>query len=223
MALIDWLSSYYKEDSNWNDSFGGRNLTDSNITYGTWSLWNCAIFNGTSSKQTGIHNLGTGNIDFSYYGWVYITGTQARWEFLSIGNQGVVNQGIFFSIRTKSGWNDAVYFDYSLTAGGSTTARVNYNAWNFIAIRKTGSTISVRINNNAFENLTAPATLNVTTNTLIFGDYGASLAFLNGKIDEVWLFTTQKTNSEYDSFYNGWSPLAYPFSFLSPAFLLNFL
>lgn len=212
MALIDWLSSYYNEDSSPNDSHSTRNLVDSNITYTSGALWNCAIFNGTNSKQSWSHGLWTGNINFSYYWWLYVTSSQTRWEFLSIGNQAALDQGIHFSRRTKSWWNDAIYFDYSVRAWSSTTARLNYNAWNFIWIRKSWSTISIRVNNNAFENFTAPSTLNVLTSTMIFWDYWLWTAYLNWRLDEIALFTTIKTDAEFDEAYNGGTPLAYPFT-----------
>lgn len=213
MALIDWLSSYYKEENS-NDSYGWRNFTDTNITYWTWAFWNCAIFNGTTSKQTGTHWLWTWNIDFSYYWWIYVTWTQTRWEILSIWNHTTTNQWIHFSVRTKSAWNDAIYFDYSNTAGSSTTARVTYNAWNFIWIKKSWSSIYIRVGNNAFETFSAPATLNITTSTMIFWDYWAWLAYFNWKIDEAAIFTTVKTDNEFVRFYNWWTPFPFPYRWL---------
>lgn len=210
MALIDWLSSYYKENDS-TDSFWWRNLTDTSITYWTGLLWNCAIFNWTSSKQTWTHWLGTWDINFSYYWWLYVTWTQTRWEFLSIWNQANLNQWIHFSLRTKSWWNNAVYFDYSFSAWDSTTARVNYNAWNFIAItHATWWAITIRINNNSPESF-AKTWLNVSNNVLNFSTYWSTNSYFNGKIDEVWLFSTIKTNTEFDSLYNWWLWLSYPF------------
>ncbi len=214
MALIDGLSSYYKEDSNWNDSFWWRNFTDTNMTYWSWLISDCAIFNWTTSKQIWTHWLWTWDLTFSYIWWLYVTAWQTRWEFLSMWNDAVANQWIHFSVRTKAAWNNAIYFDYSASAWSSTTTRVTYNAWNFIAITKTGSTITIRIDNNSPESFTK-ASLNVTNNVLRFSTYDSTNAPLNWKIDEVWIFTTVKTNTEFDSFYNSGNGITYPFPWWS--------
>lgn len=190
--LLDW---------NWLDSSGNNNnLTNTNVGFYDTERWyakKCAVF-ATNAKSQGVHTLWTGNISFDYFIQVFVSGTQSRWEILALWNPVVLNQGIFFSIRSKSGGNDAVYFDYSNSAWDSTASRVIYNSWNFIRITKSGDTLTIRINNNTPEVFTKTG-LNVTTNTFIIWDYGAWLAFFSGKAWLARLYSTILSENDVNS------------------------
>lgn len=49
MALTDNLISYYKLDSNSNDSVGTNNGTDTSVSYVAGKIGNAASFNGSTS------------------------------------------------------------------------------------------------------------------------------------------------------------------------------
>lgn len=146
------------------------------------------------------HGLGTGNINFSAGISFYVTGSRSRGELFCLGTYSITNKAIMFGVRPKSGGNDAIYFDYANSVGGSTVSRVIYNSWNHLFITKSGNTITITLNGGSPETFTKTG-LNVTT-ALFIGFYGATgTAYFYGYIDEFLLdnrvWTPQEVTKHY--------------------------
>lgn len=76
MALTDNLVSYYKLDSNSNDSVGTNNGTDTAVSYVSGKIGNAGSYNGTTSYSTMGDVLDqTGTSAFSISLWVKYTST----------------------------------------------------------------------------------------------------------------------------------------------------
>jgi len=192
-------------NGNANDDSGnglncGSTGVDYSRAYGKFNEGALFIASERDFIESTNHGLGSGNINFSASLRFYVTGGQVRGELFCLGNYRVTNQAIMFGVRTKSGGNNAVYFDYAVSAGGSTSARVLYNSWNHLFITKSGNTIIITLNGGVPETFTKTG-LNASASFFMgfYGNIGA--AHFSGYIDEFFLENRIWTPVEIQKYY----------------------
>lgn len=225
MALIDNLISYWKlDESSWNaaDSVGSNTLTNSNITYTTWKINNCAVFNWSTSKlyssTTAIVWTWANTVNF----WVNITTNPTAWNrqilywlFDGIGSWKYNMSKIYYNneswtlILRGANSNDATYqwnitqnLQWSWFMVTQTTTWLNWTNKFYINWTAGGSTWSIwnKSIDSSLWSWVFWLWVNNTTN------------WVDGKIDEVWIWDRELSASEISQLYNSWNWLAYPFT-----------
>lgn len=225
MALTDNLVSYWKLDSNSNDSLGVSNGTDTAITYSTPSkIGNAAQFNGTTSRV----NLGTGNACTAGL-------TISMW----VQTSAITGQLLFSKTNGVSAATDS-YYVYYYNAGGSNmkiqgfvgsgtadyytdSTIVSLASMSHVVFTDDKTTSSIYINGALNTSLahTALASLNGAASRTWIGAFGSTPSlFMNGSIDEVGLWNRAITLSEVGQLYNGGAGLTYPFISAIPSRLM---
>lgn len=211
-ALLTGLVSYWKLDEvsgNRSDSVGGNTLTDVNtVTSVAGKVSNAAQFTAANSERL-FHAtnaaLETGDIDFSAFGWFYLTSSGAgagrtivakatEWE-VTVGSTGV--------LTFKTGSGDTNFNGF---------ATMSYDGWHsFYAEYRAGTTNGVQIDNGSF--LTIPVTTPVSVGSQPFeigSIFGGAGNFLDGRVDEVGFWKRLLTVAERTQLWNGGNGVTYP-------------
>jgi hypothetical protein len=219
MALTDNLVSYYKLDEssgNAADSVGSATLTNSNTTYDTGKINNGAISNGTSSRLYGTLPVDPDNYNagFSISGWFYfntntnnqfalIIAESASWGSIIIGND---TSKLYY--RFGTGVNPNGHLTSTATPTGS---------WNHIVITHAGTSDKMYLNGSVIDSSTGGTLANNGTTLNLLSNSGVNL-FMDGKIDEVGIWTKELTSTEVTELYNSGTGLQYPFTTLNSGF-----
>lgn len=227
MALIDNIvAAFHFNESSGNaadSSANGNTLTNNGtVTYGSGKLSNAAYFDGSSGMYfsrangslTGLINTGDQSISL----WAYFTNASP-------------SSGTFFALVSLEstgapafnfGWGNeggTLRFQYVTSSSGTnqTAARISWtpsaNTWYHIVVTYTasGSGVEIFVNGSSIGTATASSTKS--------GDgafqIGKSVGFgntMNGRIDEVNIWTRKITSGEVTSLYNSGSGVAYPYA-----------
>jgi len=234
MSLLTNIVSYYKLDSNSNDSVGSNNGSDTAISYANaGKIGNCATFNGSSSKAVIADATSlkpTGN--FSISGWVKTTfsgGLGDNLIFQSWSQNPTYNAGIQLRM------NDTNIGDFSLTSGNDAggfgyintiAGGFNDGAWHFVVATYDGTKLYLYVDGSL--NASTAYTTNpayAATNYIQIGARnmaGTSDRFFTGSIDELGIWSRALSADEVSQLYNSGAGLQYPFSSTNGNFLAFF-
>lgn len=216
MALTTNLVSYYKLDSNSNDSVASNNWTDTSITYSSWKISNCAVFNGTTSKIIWSWTwFPTWSSDRTVSLWANLTSTATSRIFQwgsDFNNQ-------LFCLYNNVG--NIVFTDYWTSSTTLTTPSTG--VWNLYTFTFTGTTWSLYLNGNSTPVWTWTKSINTTGTNFAFWSSYIWWDYFDGKIDEVWVWSRVLSTSEISQLYNSWNGLSYPFASTTNSSFLAFM
>jgi len=206
MALTDNLVSYYKLDSNSNDSIGTNNGTDTAITYSAGKIGQCAGYTNSSTKIVITENTSLALTEFSISFWFQIP--DITWFKPLFRRSSAFTQGYLVYVSGNS------VFGYIGNGADISTAGVTVvaNTWYKGLLRWSNTTkvLSLRINN--WTPVTVTTGTNITNSGVLNLLYDVpNIIAGNAKLDEVWIWNRVISDSEDDQLYNGWSWLTYPF------------
>jgi len=135
-----------------------------------------------------------GSNPFTVSLWVYPTsfsGERALYDALVLGGAGArANAFVLVQVATTGKLRIFTAGSYGTSSLGALTL----NAWNHIALKRTGNTAYYYINGNLDTNTTTLST-NITSGGLICGRYADSAAgYFDGDLDEISIWHTNLTN-----------------------------
>jgi len=196
-VLTTGLVSYYKLDSNSNDSFGSNNGTDTSVSYVSGKVNNAASFNGTTSKI--VANLSAITSKASINFWVKLVNNTPS----TASKTGLMN------INVESNDTHYPFTDGNIYCGILTNSRKtigvgivsNKTQWHMITI--TADSVS-----NVWKFYQNGTLVNTSTvgsfSMLSIASIGKSLGafFLDGLIDEIAVYNTEKSQAEIQLLYN---------------------
>lgn len=219
MALTTNLVSYYKLDSNSNDSVASNNWTDTSISYVAGKISNAASFNGSSSRIVWLAKPSTAAGSFSINLWIKVT---TLWTTMSLATYGTnaANQNIFLYIDASSKVNANFYWGVGAVISSTT---LTTGTWYMITLTYDGTNLRLYVN-SSLESTWANITANIgSTYSYIWVDYTNTTFFYNGLEDEIWYWSRTLTLAESQQLYNSWNWLAYPFSTTLTSSLIFFI
>ena len=205
------LDSYYRFESNSNDSKGSNNGNDTSITYGTsYGKFGQGANFGSSSKiikSTGVTGLPTGNPDYSVNAWVYFNSLpNAYWSIIGWGTESYA-QGGGMGVDA----NHLYMSSYANDAGPSWTASTGQWYMLTVTYDHTANTITGYVNGTSIGTASFGGTPNITLNGsgLWIGIQrpGCQVHFL-GNLDDVSIFGRTLTSTEVSGLYNGMQPVS---------------
>jgi len=190
------LVSYYKLDSNANDSFGINNGTDTSVSYVAGKVNNAGSYNGTTSK-TIIGNpsnvqLSSGTISC----WIKASSAGASYRQI-FGKNNAFN--LFLKDGVLVGYN---YGSFGGVGDRSTGVNLNDGRWHhlvyvFDSSVTNGSSIYI----DGVLKLTFSMSVSSQTEVLCIG-FNAGVQFINALIDEPNIYNTKLTQNEIDRIFN---------------------
>jgi len=186
------------------DSISGENLTDNNtVTQAAGKIDNAAQFTATNSEYLSITDsadLSTGDIDFTWVGWVYLDSKSSEHIFVRKGIGTIeyefkYNDGddrFILGVRTSEVHADAL--------GSPSTA-----TWYFLVAwhDSAANTINISANNGSTTTTSSVTGPPDTADAFYMGQSGSGGSYMDGRIDEMsfWkrLLTTQEKTDLYNS------------------------
>ena len=137
--------------------------------------------------------------------WVYATSACTN-----SGGQGIVTKDVSYMLYCVSGkWGYAFSGDGTSWTGQSTSMPVEQNAWHHIALTHSSAAANVNFyfDGQLLETLSTsmPATMGTNNNPLRIGNFGPGYYF-NGKIDEVRIYSTKRTDAQILTDMKTWGP-----------------
>lgn len=229
MALTTNLQSYYKLDSNSNDSVGAVNGTDTSITYTTGKI------NNAATSTTGRIDLGTGNFsittNMSISLWFYLNNTTNNAMLIQKTNLLAPSSDSWYIFAVPGSNNLQTFIgDGSVNYYANTTYTYSASTWTHVVFTYSGSTGNQKIYVNGTLLNTqpgGPATINTAGSQVVMLNSATAAPIpLDGKLDEVGIWNRELTGAEVTQLYNGGAGLTYPFTVSStanPAFLSQYL
>jgi hypothetical protein len=208
------LVSYYKLDSNSNDSYGSNNGTDNSISYVSGKIGNAASFNGSSSFISIADNddlsftNGTNDLPFSISMWVNfsslgdmwllnkrLTGVNDEYQLIYYSGKFIINLfdgtfgGHFFKEYSFTPTTGTYYHIVATYSGNGSVSGLKLYV-NGVSVGTTSTSGSY----SRMRNGTAP---------VVLGKAGwfNGLNF-SGKIDETAIYNIELTQAEIDLLYN---------------------
>jgi hypothetical protein len=187
------LVSYYKLDSNSNDSYGSNNGTDTSVSYVSGKISNAGSYNGTTSK-TVIGNpanlqLSTGSISC----WIKTIGAGSSDRFL-------FGKPFAYAIYIRNG----VVTVYSWgTPSGSKSTGININdgLWhNIVYVFESGTALNYVYVDGVLR-LTTSMSVSAQSDPATIGDSNYNQP-INALIDEASIYNTKLTQTQIDLLYN---------------------
>jgi len=214
MALNTNLVSYWKLDEssgNASDSVGSNTLTNNNtVTYSAGKINNGADFVAASSQSLSC-TFGTDpdtyNSGMTISCWTYVTSNQNGVPFVWFDESGswggiyVQMQNGKYEIRFGSGSTS-----YVLDSGFTTIT----NQWVHLAMTHNTTYNKVYVNGVEVASQAAQTLANTSTNFRIGRDNASN--YLNGKVDEVGIWSSALSADEVSQLANSGRGNAYPFT-----------
>ena len=222
--LWDSLYAVYKAESNANDELGVYNGTaQGGLTYTAGKSGNAFTGNGTTGYVSLPDNsFNSLTNDFSVSAWINVnslTGNQTIFSNLSYNNSNTLSNG--FSILMRNGF---LYFEIYSNTGVFTqllyASLLSTNTWyNIVITRKYSTRSRIYINgsqvtaNTSSLDPTFITTLIPIPSSICAWKYNASntINYLNGKVDEVNVWTKELTSTEVTELYNAGAGKFYPY------------
>lgn len=217
MALDTNLVAYWKmEDAT--DALGTYNGTASNVTFssGNGKVNNGGGFNGSSSSVSISNNSALTPSAISVSFWVNFTSTPSSGNTVAMidkrdNSGGTAGWGV--QLYNASGTLQIQFFG---NTNSNTPASFNWtpstSTWYHIVFTKpTGTTASTLYINGSSQGTAGSQSFSNYAKSLYFGNRDASGSWLNGKLDEIGLWSREITGAEVTSLYNSGSGTTYPF------------
>ena len=213
--------AYWKMDGNSNDAVGSNNGSDTNVSYSTSTgkINQGAGFDGSASRIN-IGNMVSGQVDVSVGAWIKTTFTPDA----QVGNVQIVGQRqgpnpqwiLFEDQNGKVGFfafgtsGDAANF-----AGNTTITDGN---WHYVGVAQSGTTYTMYVDGAVDATATGPAiTYDSSGGSIGYDRKGyealgsGSGHWFNGSIDEVSVWNTSLSASDFSTLYNSGAGDQYPF------------
>lgn len=188
------LVSYYKLDSNSNDSFGSNNGTDTSVSYVSGKVSNAASFNGTSSKTIvgNPANLQLTNVSIST--WIKSSGAGS-------GDRGMIFKRYAYNLFFYS--NKLATYSYGTPAGYKDTGvNVCDGTWKHIVLtQQSGVTNGTKLYINGVLVLTTTVGQTGQADNLEFAAIAGG-GFANYSQDETAIYNIALTQTQIDLLYN---------------------
>lgn len=212
-TLTSSLISYYKlEDVN--DFYSTNNLTNNNTaTFVTGKVNNCVNLVSASSQYLSITDAAqTGldlNSDFSIFGW-FLTNTANAYQFIATKNDFGTSNILSYSFGT----DNANHLRLTISSNGTvdiekmSTGTLNTATWYHVGVtyNKTAGTCAFYINGSASgTGSSLPTSINNTNVDFMVGaikNNGTPSYFVNGKIDELGIWSKALSTTEITDLYN---------------------
>ena len=217
MALTTDLVSYYKFDENAAsttvaDAKGSNDLTSStntsNLYYSSGIINSAFDFNGTSDLINGTFSQSFSSLSYSF--WL-------AWDDSGTSNLQVLLESETTAkglVYTGSGSTDSIAVRLNTTLSDALFESAIPNA-NFHHYVITWDGTNVRLYVDGSEHTSSPisrAWSSPTFSSLNIASRSGGSLYLDGKIDEVGIWSRALTSTEVTELYNSGSGLAYPFS-----------
>lgn len=192
---ITGLVSYYKLESNSNDSQGSNNGTDTSVTYASGKVSNAAVYNGTTSK-TIIGNpanlqLNTGSISC----WIKTSSAGSSYRSI-FGKTDAYNMFLVDGVLIVYNWGS-----YGGSGAKSTGVNLNDGLWHHLVFVFESGTANNFIYLDGVLILTFSMSVSNQSNNVCIGSSNSS-QYLNGLIDEANVYNVKLTQNQIDILYN---------------------
>jgi hypothetical protein len=201
ISVLNGLLHSWSLNGNSNDVFVTGNGTDTDISYVTGKLGQCASFNGTTSKIVTAALLKP--LTWSMSCWINPSATHADYETAwSIGNPSV---GVAYLNRAVSSnvWN------LSNNSTNSITVTILPGVWSHVVVTFSGTTATGYTNNVV--GTPVAQTIAESTGAIWFGQYVTGVYPSSSLIDDVAMWDRALTAGEVATLYNVTVGNAYPF------------
>lgn len=216
------LVAFYNLENANDDYVNGYNLTNNNTaTFTSAKIINGGTFVKTSSQylsRSYTADLNIGGGDFTVAGWakrssdVYMDVMGMGWDEVTANLLYAINmrdsgQGVSPN-RFSFQWHDG---SYRILQDNAVT--ITNNVWYFFCVRRSGTTISLSVNNNT--PVTTTGTLKTTTaGTFCIGRTGGgSGGYMNGQADAIGIWKGYAlSDAEVTELYNSGTGQQYPFA-----------
>ena len=213
MALTDNIVAYYKLDessgTNANDEVAAYDLTTVDTPgWVSGKINNCLDFTPNDYAENTSFDQGAWT-EYSWSFWVYLDITTdlvllTVGEDASFGYRSIQLTSGAFKVNTGSG----------AAIISSPTSAASSGQWYFIVgTAKVGDKVRLYVDGTEVGTGTAISAFGNPNNRFLVGvNYGVSGEYLNGKMDEIGVWSRALSSSEVTELYNGGTGLSYPFS-----------
>ena len=195
--------------------FGGNDLTDNaTVTQAAGKVGSAAQFTAANSEfLSRLDNaaLSTGDIDFTFAGWVYLD-ADAQMTILSKlnGGAGDTEYFLYYEPGATDRFRWAVYDGTNSigTVDANTFGAAALSTWYFVECWHdvTNNQVGIRINNGGADVAATSGAAGDGTGTFRMGAYHATpQVFWDGRIDEVGFWKKLLSSQERSDLYNGGS------------------
>ena len=218
-SLYDRLVSYWRLDEASGavrvDDFGGNNLANNNnVSQVAGKVGNASQFVSASEQSLSLASnasLQTGDIDFTFAGWVYLDSLTTHRLILSKYNGAGAASFEYWLLYNQT--PNRFQFGVSDTGDGSDVTSVNADTlgapstatWYFVqAWHDAGSNvIQIRVNNAGADSAAHTGGVFAGTNVFRVGSDGPQTGFMNGRLDAWGFWKRLLTTAELNFLYNG--------------------
>lgn len=224
--LLTDIVAYWKldeaVDATRADSVGSNNLADLNsVAQATGKIGNAAGFDGTTKHLSIADNsdLSTGDIDFTFSGWVYLNSKASSQAFL--GKNSAATGGAEYLLMYDIGADRFAFrvyraTDSSVAAVANTLGSPSTGTWYHITCwhDAAADTVNICVNNGAVDSVATGGALQASgaANFKIGAiDYSGFEYYVNGRVDEMGFWKKVLTSAERTALYAAGSGLSYPF------------
>lgn len=190
------LVSYYKLESNSNDSYGTNHGVNTDVTYGQGKIGNGAVYNGSTSK-TRVGNpinlqLSTGTVS----AWIKCTAQGANHRAIVVKENAY---GLFLFNGTLVFYNWGSFGQYG---NNSTGINLADSLWHHVAlVFESGTTLNYLYIDGVLR-LTFSMSVASQSTELVIGQSNYVGQAFTGIIDEVGIYNFKLTNTEIAALYN---------------------
>ena len=213
--VIDNLVAYYKMDGNSNDAVGSNDGTVNGATYTASGKINGAYsFDGSNDKITvpsGVYSLFSGTKSYTLNIWVYINSLNTYCLFFC--SPGASYSGLYKTVALQVSNNKFRFFRCNGSSQDvlSDFGSISTSSWCMVTITYDGSTIKGYVNKTLEGSLSSSLTATTPTfgNIGVWPESGSNYYWLNGKIDEVGIWSRALTSGEITKLYNNGNGLTY--------------
>ena len=213
-TLTTGLVSYYKFDTDANDSHGSNNGTVSGAVLTTSSggfIGECYDYDGTNDLITasGADASIEGATAISAFGWINPNSISGK----TIFGKGFSNDSdeqfiVYFS--TDSKFRLILRTTAGRTLIDTTADAPSTGSWAHVGFTYDGTNVKLYADNVVVASTTTSGALTTgSTYSFIMGQSGSGTFFFDGKIDEVGLWTKALTTDEVSDLYNSGAGLPY--------------
>jgi len=196
------LISYYKRDSDSNDSVNGNNGADTSLSYVAGKINNAGSYNGTTSKTSigNPANLQLSTVSLSC--WIKSSGAGS-------GYRSIISKRYAYNVYFKD--NVLVTYSYGSPVGEKNTGlNIGNGTWKHIVlVQQSGVTNGTKIYINGDLVLTTTVGQTAQTDSVFFGHDTDASGYTNFILDETSIYNTALTQGEIQLIYNNGTGLTY--------------
>jgi hypothetical protein len=218
--LTDLISYWELEEASGTrvDSHGSNDLTDTNtVTQATGKVGNAAQFTRANSEtlvKTGPSGLPSGaEAAITVTSWLYFDsiGAPSAYPWSIVKSDGSAARFYLARDDTTNKLILTVMWDGSTYAQVTSTPAVTTGTWYFVVAwyDPTANKAYLQINNGTPDEVAFSSGLNTGAVDLYLGSYRNVTGFLDGRIDEVGIWSRVLASDERTSLYNGGAGIGY--------------